>query len=64
LTKKLDVYSFGVVLLELLTGVRALHKMRDGHRRSLVDLVRIDPCFFFLTFASQKRWTPRCLLHF
>ncbi|XP_044510359.1 serine/threonine-protein kinase-like protein CCR4 [Mangifera indica] len=37
LTTKTDVYSFGVVLLELLTGLRAIHKNENGMPRNVVD---------------------------
>ncbi|XP_062216671.1 probable serine/threonine-protein kinase PBL3 isoform X2 [Phragmites australis] len=37
LSAKADVYSFGVVLLELLTGRRALDKLKPGIEQSLVD---------------------------
>ncbi|KAI4371895.1 hypothetical protein MLD38_010191 [Melastoma candidum] len=37
LTTKSDVYSFGVVLLELLTGRRAVDKIRPKNEQNLVD---------------------------
>lgn len=37
LTAASDVYSFGVVLLELLTGRRAVDKIRPGREQTLVD---------------------------
>ncbi|XP_030472105.1 probable serine/threonine-protein kinase PBL15 [Syzygium oleosum] len=37
LTTKSDVYSFGVVLLELLTGRRAVDKLRPKTEQNLVD---------------------------
>lgn len=38
LTAKSDVYSFGVVLLELLSGMRAIHRVgQSGPPRNLVD---------------------------
>ncbi|XVF43081.1 hypothetical protein PTKIN_Ptkin02bG0011900 [Pterospermum kingtungense] len=37
LTAKSDVYSFGVVLLELLSGRRAVDKMKVGVEQNLVD---------------------------
>ncbi|ERM94384.1 hypothetical protein AMTRI_Chr04g252610 [Amborella trichopoda] len=37
LTTRSDVYSFGVVLLELLTGRRALDKLKPGIEQNLVD---------------------------
>ncbi|KAF8022167.1 hypothetical protein BT93_G2344 [Corymbia citriodora subsp. variegata] len=37
LTTKSDVYSFGVVLLELLTGRRAVDKLRQKTEQNLVD---------------------------
>ncbi|CAA3016207.1 kinase 2B, chloroplastic-like [Olea europaea subsp. europaea] len=37
LTAKSDVYSFGVVLLELLSGRRAVDKMKVGIEQNLVD---------------------------
>lgn len=37
LTAKSDVYSFGVVLLELLSGRRAVDKMKVGAEQNLVD---------------------------
>lgn len=37
LTTKSDVYSFGVVLLELLTGRRAMDKLRPKSEQSLID---------------------------
>lgn len=40
LTTKSDVYSFGVVLLELLTGRRAVDKMRAKTEQNLVDWAR------------------------
>lgn len=39
LTTKSDVYSFGVVLLELLSGVKAIHKNENGVPRNVVDYV-------------------------
>ncbi|KAL4559669.1 hypothetical protein LXL04_031812 [Taraxacum kok-saghyz] len=39
LTTKSDVYSFGVVLLELLSGLRAIHRNEAGERRNVVDVV-------------------------
>ncbi|CAI9267182.1 unnamed protein product [Lactuca saligna] len=39
LNAKSDVYSFGVVLLELLSGLRAIHKNEAGERRNVVDVV-------------------------
>ncbi|KAI3512959.1 hypothetical protein L1887_20282 [Cichorium endivia] len=39
LTAKSDVYSFGVVLLEILSGLRAIHKNEGGERRNVVDVV-------------------------
>lgn len=40
LTTKSDVYSFGVVLLELLTGRRAVDKLRPKTEQNLVDWVK------------------------
>ncbi|KAJ9145923.1 hypothetical protein P3X46_028250 [Hevea brasiliensis] len=37
LTTKSDVYSFGVVLLELLSGMKAIHKNENGVPRNVVD---------------------------
>ncbi|KAF2290891.1 hypothetical protein GH714_016264 [Hevea brasiliensis] len=37
LTTKSDVYSFGVVLLELLSGMKAIHKNENGEPRNVVD---------------------------
>ncbi|KAH7524996.1 hypothetical protein FEM48_Zijuj06G0178400 [Ziziphus jujuba var. spinosa] len=37
LTSKSDVYSFGVVLLELLSGLKAIHKNENGVPRNVVD---------------------------
>ncbi|MCL7037831.1 hypothetical protein MKW94_020650 [Papaver nudicaule] len=39
LTTKSDVYSFGVVLLELLTGLKAVHPNETGAPRSIVDYI-------------------------
>ncbi|KAL8059872.1 hypothetical protein ABFX02_03G115500 [Erythranthe guttata] len=39
LTTKSDVYSFGIVLLELLSGLRAIHKNENGVPRNVVDYV-------------------------
>ncbi|KAK3443055.1 probable serine/threonine-protein kinase PBL3 isoform X1 [Eucalyptus grandis] len=40
LTAKSDVYSFGVVLLELLSGRRAVDKLKVGVEQNLVDWAR------------------------
>ncbi|WCJ44601.1 Protein kinase superfamily protein [Euphorbia peplus] len=40
LTTKSDVYSFGVVLLELLTGRRAMEKLRPKNEQNLIDYVK------------------------
>ena len=37
LTAKSDVYSFGVLLLELLSGLKAIHKNENGVPRNVVD---------------------------
>ncbi|XP_010523188.1 PREDICTED: serine/threonine-protein kinase-like protein CCR4 [Tarenaya hassleriana] len=37
LTAKSDVYSFGVVLLEILSGLKAIHKNEEGNPRNVVD---------------------------
>ncbi|GER37839.1 cytokinin-regulated kinase 1 [Striga asiatica] len=39
LTAKSDVYSFGVVLMELLSGLKAVHKNEGGVPRNVVDYV-------------------------
>ncbi|KAF6171096.1 hypothetical protein GIB67_020575 [Kingdonia uniflora] len=39
LTTKSDVYSFGVVLLELLSGLKAIHPHESGIPRNVVDFV-------------------------
>ncbi|KAJ6291611.1 hypothetical protein OIU76_023651 [Salix suchowensis] len=39
LTTKSDVYSFGVVLLEILSGLKAIHKNENGEPRNVVDSV-------------------------
>ncbi|XP_034924684.1 serine/threonine-protein kinase-like protein CCR4 [Populus alba] len=39
LTTKSDVYSFGVVLLEMLSGLKAIHKNENGVPRNVVDFV-------------------------
>ncbi|XP_057457044.1 serine/threonine-protein kinase-like protein CCR4 [Lotus japonicus] len=39
LTTKSDVYSFGVVLLELLSGLRAIHRNENGVPRNVVDFM-------------------------
>uniref|UniRef100_A0A2P2QL76 Serine/threonine-protein kinase-like protein CCR4 n=1 Tax=Rhizophora mucronata TaxID=61149 RepID=A0A2P2QL76_RHIMU len=39
LTTKSDVYSFGVVLLEILSGLKAIHKNENGVPRNVVDFV-------------------------
>ncbi|KAI3950651.1 hypothetical protein MKW92_050555 [Papaver armeniacum] len=39
LTTKSDVYSFGVVLLELLTGLKAIHLNESGAPRNIVDYI-------------------------
>ena len=39
LTTKVDVYSFGVVLLEMLSGLKAIHKTENGELRLIVDFV-------------------------
>lgn len=39
LTTKSDVYSFGVVLLELLSGLKAIHTNEEGMPRNVVDFV-------------------------
>ncbi|KAF2297298.1 hypothetical protein GH714_020995 [Hevea brasiliensis] len=39
LTTKSDVYSFGIVLLELLSGIKAIHKNENGTPRNVVDFV-------------------------
>ncbi|PON72543.1 Mitogen-activated protein kinase kinase kinase [Parasponia andersonii] len=39
LTTKSDVYSFGVLLLELLSGLKAIHKNENGVPRNVIDYV-------------------------
>lgn len=39
LTTKSDVYSFGVVLLEMLSGLKAIHKNENRVPRNVVDFV-------------------------
>lgn len=39
LTTKSDVYSFGVVLLEILSGLKAIHKNENRVPRNVVDFV-------------------------
>ena len=39
LTTKVDVYSFGVVLLEMLSGLKAIHTTENGELRLIVDFV-------------------------
>ncbi|KAL5715766.1 hypothetical protein ACHQM5_017541 [Ranunculus cassubicifolius] len=39
LTTKSDVYSFGVVLLELLSGLKAIHLQENGSPRNVVDFM-------------------------
>ncbi|KAK9713688.1 hypothetical protein RND81_06G044700 [Saponaria officinalis] len=39
LTTKSDVYSFGVVLLELLSGLKAIHASEDETPRNVVDFM-------------------------
>ena len=39
LTTEVDVYSFGVVLLEMLSGLSALHKNQNGEGRHIVEFV-------------------------
>lgn len=39
LTTKSDVYSFGVVLLELLSGLKAIHRNENGVPRNIVDYI-------------------------
>ncbi|XP_062099384.1 serine/threonine-protein kinase-like protein CCR4 [Humulus lupulus] len=39
LTTKSDVYSFGILLLELLSGLNAIHKNENGVPRNVVDFM-------------------------
>ncbi|KAK7861520.1 serine/threonine-protein kinase-like protein ccr4 [Quercus suber] len=39
LTTEVDVYSFGVVLLEMLSGLKAIHTTENGELRLIVDFV-------------------------
>ncbi|KAL0009542.1 hypothetical protein SO802_011044 [Lithocarpus litseifolius] len=39
LTTKVDVYSFGVVLLEMLSGLKAIHTNKNGELRLIVEFV-------------------------
>ena len=51
MTTRSDVYSFGVVLLELLTGRRAMEKLRPKSEQNLVDWAKP-----YLTSSRRMRY--------